>query len=303
MDCLKFQDSLSDYVEGAIDSRSRAECAGHRLICRDCRELYTDVRAMMRALGEVASEDAIPFGNLPIDGRPLDGLNARILAATTAGEMLSCNEFDRLIERYFDGVLLAPTFQTFQGHFEKCSKCRRLMAGIEEAIEICHEIKDAEVDAPPSLQDRILSATVGPRKTSLLQHWKEALIGFSLNVGRGLRTPQMVAALLIFAAGSLLILSRFGSISGMAEHASNQAEQLQLKFNVTSARAMSGVERVETFLFSAPTDNPPQQPQPQDIKQSSQTTQNNDSSAPGNNSPTGQSVKHDSRVRHSQHRK
>ena len=296
MDCIKFQNSLSDYVEGAIDSRSRAESAGHRLICRDCRELYTDVRAMMRTLGEVATDESGPLGGLP-----LDGLNARSLAATTAGEMLSCNEFDRLIERYFDGVLLAPTFQTFQAHFEKCSKCRRLMAGIEEAIEICHEIKDAEVDAPPSLQDRILAATVGPRKTSWLQHWKESLIGFSLNAARALRTPQMVAALLIFAAGSLLILSRFGSIGGMAEHASNQAGQLQQKFNITSARAMSGVERVEIFLFNAPSGNPlqnTQQPQ-----QAAPTVQYKDSPAPGNDPQLQPPKRHEPQSRRPQPRK
>jgi len=245
MDCLKFQDSLSEYVEGELDSRSRTECAAHRLICRDCRELYTDVRATMQALNGAALDDA---GSL--DSIPLEGLNSRILAATTAGEMLSCNEFDRLIERYFDGVLLAPTFQTFQAHFEKCSKCRRLMAGIEEAIEICHEIKEAEVDAPPSLQDRILAATVGPRKTSSIQHWKEMLIGFLINAARVLRTPQMVAALLIFAASSLLILSRFGSVSEMALHATNQAEQLQQKINTSGTMARSGFERVETLLFS-----------------------------------------------------
>jgi predicted anti-sigma-YlaC factor YlaD len=170
MDCLKFQDSLSDYAEGALDSRSRAECAGHRLVCRDCRELYSDVRAMMQALNVFASDDI---------EKP-EGLESRIIAATTTGEMLSCNEFDRLIERYFDGVLLAPTFQTFQGHFEKCSKCRRLMSGIEEAIEICHEIKQAEVDAPPSLQDRILAATVGNQKTSWLGRAKGVLFGFSI---------------------------------------------------------------------------------------------------------------------------
>ena len=125
MDCLKFQDSLSDYVEGTLDSRVRAECAGHRLVCRDCRELYTDVRATLQALNAIAVQDV---------EKP-EGLESRIIAATTTGEMLSCNEFDRLIERYFDGVLLAPMFQTFQAHFEKCSKCRRLMSGIEEAIE------------------------------------------------------------------------------------------------------------------------------------------------------------------------
>lgn len=256
MDCLKFQDSLSDYVEAALDSRSRAECAGHRLVCRDCRELYTDVRATMQALGAVALEDH----------GPLASLESRIIAATTAGEMLSCNEFDRLIERYFDGVLLAPTFHTFQAHFEKCSKCRRLMAGIEEAIEICREIKESELEAPPSLQDRILAATVGPRKTSVLVHWKELMIGFLLNAARTLRTPEMVAALLIFAAGSLLILSRFGSFSEMAEHAGSQVDQLQHKLSITGATALSGLGRVETLLYGgkqANPDSPQNTPQPQ----------------------------------------
>lgn len=237
MDCLKFQDSLSDYVEGAIDSRSRAECAGHRLICRDCRDLYSDVRAMMQTLNAFASEDL---------EKP-EGLESRIIAATTTGEMLSCNEFDRLIERYFDGVLLAPTFQTFQAHFEKCSKCRRLMSGIEEAIEICHEIKQSEVDAPPSLQDRILAATVGNHKTSWLGHAKGVLFGFSINFARSMGTPQMVAALLIFAASSLLVLSRFGGLKEMASQATNQAGQLMTQ----GQRALNGTSLIaQRFSFA-----------------------------------------------------
>jgi predicted anti-sigma-YlaC factor YlaD len=288
MDCLKFQDSLSDYVEGALDSRSRAECAGHRLVCRDCRELYTDVRAMMLALGAVATDDAVS----------LDELNARILAATTAGEMLSCNEFDRLIERYFDGVLLAPTFQTFQAHFEKCAKCRRLMAGIEEAIEICHEIKETEVDAPPSLQDRILAATVGPRKTSLLRHWKELLFGVLLNAGRALRTPQWVAALLIFAAACLLIVSRFGSISAMANHATSQAGQLHQKMVVTSTNALNGLEHIEAFFSGEEQAKPPGITQPLP----SPTPQPAAISPPSGDSQLQPPVRHALPVRRSRHR-
>lgn len=243
MDCLKFQDSLSDYVEGALDSRSRAECAGHRLVCRDCRDLYNDVRAMMQTLNAFASDTV---------EKP-EGLEDRILAATTTGEMLSCNEFDRLIERYFDGVLLAPTFQTFQAHFEKCSKCRRLMSGIEEAIEICHEIKQAEVDAPPSLQDRILAATVGHQKTSWPERAKAALFGFTINFARSMGTPQMVAALLIFAASSLLVLSRFGSLSGMASHAGDRAGQF---VNDTSSMA----QRVSFAFAVGETGSKPKSP-------------------------------------------
>lgn len=104
MNCVRFQDSLSDYIEGALDPRVRAECAAHRLICGECRELYSDVRATVQALNAVGAGDFT---------EP-EGLRNRILAATGAGEMLSCEEFDRLLERYFDGVILAPTFQTFQ---------------------------------------------------------------------------------------------------------------------------------------------------------------------------------------------
>ncbi|MBP6820210.1 MAG: zf-HC2 domain-containing protein [Acidobacteria bacterium] len=220
MDCLKFQDSLSGYADGELDSRSRAECAAHRLMCRDCRELFDDVRLTVKALNAIAVDDY---------EKPA-GLDSRIIAATTTGEMLSCNEFDRLIERYFDGVLLAPTFHTFQIHFEKCSKCRRLMAGIEDAIEICREIKDDEIEAPPSLQDRILAATVGARNTSPFKiSWvrriKESLIGFSHQAARIMMTAEMAAAMLIFGASSLLVLSRFGSLEGMASHTTKQAEQ------------------------------------------------------------------------------
>ncbi len=220
MDCLKFQDSLSDYADGELDSRSRAECAAHRLMCRDCRELFDDVRLTMKALNAIAVDDY---------EKPA-GLDSRIIAATTTGEMLSCNEFDRLIERYFDGVLLAPTFHTFQIHFEKCSKCRRLMAGIEDAIEICREIKDDEIEAPPSLQDRILAATVGARNTSpfkisWVRKFREWLIGFSHQAARIMMTAEMAAAMLIFGASSLLVLSRFGSLEGMASHTTKQAEQ------------------------------------------------------------------------------
>lgn len=216
MDCLKFQDHLSEYADGELDSRARAECAAHRLMCRDCRGLFDDVRATMKALNAIAFDDY---------EKP-EGLDSRIIAATTTGEMLSCNEFDRLIERYFDGVLLAPTFHTFQAHFEKCSKCRRLMGGIEDAIEICREIKDAEIEAPPSLQDRILAATVGSRKTSWLGRAKESLIGFWIKTARTMMTPEMAAAMLIFAASSLLVLSRFGGLEGMASHTGKQAEQI-----------------------------------------------------------------------------
>ncbi|MGE0133320.1 MAG: anti-sigma factor [Blastocatellales bacterium] len=253
MNCVRFQDSLSDYIEGSLDSRIRAECAAHRLICGECRELYNDVRATVQALNAVGAEDFT-------EAAEPEGLRNRILSATTTGEMLSCGEFDRLLERYFDGVILAPTFQTFQSHFEKCFKCRRLLNGIEEAIEMCHEVKDAEVEVPNSLHDRIVAATVGRESAGWIGYAQSAIVNFA----RPLMSPQMAVAAMILAAISLLVTSRFGSVSNLTyqaeEKAGNLVNEGQRKINSTSAMALSGFQRVSyglnSFLFNSPAAKP-----------------------------------------------
>lgn len=247
MNCVRFQDSLSDYIEGALDSRLRAECAAHRLICGECRELYNDVRATVQALNAVGAGDFIE----PAEPAELEGLRNRILAATTTGEMLSCAEFDRLLERYFDGVILAPTFQTFQSHFEQCFKCRRLLNGIEEAIEMLHEVKEAEIEAPSSLHDRIIAATIGRESGGWVRRAQSAIVNFA----QPLMSPQMAVAAMILAAISLLVISRFGSVSNLTNQAEQKAESLvsegQRKLNSTGAMALSGFQRI-SFLLNGP---------------------------------------------------
>ena len=270
MNCSRFQDSITDYLDSALDSRARAEFATHRLRCRQCRELFSDVRAAVGALGSCAKDE-----------REISAeLESRILSATTAGEMLSCRAFDNLLERYFDGVILAPTFQTFQAHFEHCSKCRRLLAGIEDAIEMCREVKESEVEVPNSLYDRIAAATVGvkpeePGRAAWLRRWQSAF----QNLARRFWTPQWAAAALIFAASGLMIISRFGSVSGMASEASAHTERLMLEgreaINQTGLMAITGIQRVSDGVNSmlqdareakskakTPQSDPPPSPQP-----------------------------------------
>ncbi len=243
MNCVKFQDALSDYLEGALNPRDRAECAAHRLICGECRDLYNDVREAVQALGALRLCDAAP-----------EGLQSRIIARTTTGEMLSCGEFDRLLERYFDGVILAPTFQTFQSHFERCLKCRRLLNGIEEAIAMLQEAKEAEVEVPISLHDRIVAATIGRDRSNRIRLAQSALANFA----QRLMSPQMAVAAMIIALISLLINSRFGGVSNLTASAEQKVESLvnqgQQKINGAGAAARSGFRRVSyevnAFLFS-----------------------------------------------------
>ena len=238
MDCRKFQDLISDYIEGALDARLRTECGAHRLRCRDCREIYNDVRGAMNALSGLATEP-MPA---PV------ALEDRILAATTTGVMLNCDEFDRLLERYFDGVILAPTFQTFQSHFEQCGKCRRLLGSIEDAIELCHEVKQDEVEVPRQLCDRIVAATSG---TSSRWHFKSILQQVAAKgrfiSGRAV-SRQWATAAIIFVAAFTLTMLRFGSVSGLAAHAEATAERMvhesHVAINETGVLAVASFQMV-----------------------------------------------------------
>ncbi len=244
MDCSKFQDQISDCLEGSLESRARAECAAHRLYCRSCREVYSDVRTTLSALKGLAS-NPMPA---PVS------LEDRILASTTAGVMLNCGEFDQLLERYFDGVILAPTFQTFQSHFEKCSKCRRLLGSIEDAIELCHEVKSGEVDVPSQLCDRIVAATSGRHRVRDAIGRLQRLPGRMRESIGSIWSPQWAAAGLIFLSSCTLFALRFGSVSGLASHAEAQAEKLvtdgQSAINQTGVTALIGIQRVSNNVSS-----------------------------------------------------
>jgi predicted anti-sigma-YlaC factor YlaD len=238
MDCGKFQDLISDYLEGALDARLRTECGAHRLRCSECREIYNDVRGAMNALSGLATEP-MPA---PV------ALEDRILAATTTGVMLNCDEFDRLLERYFDGVILAPTFQTFQSHFEQCRKCRRLLGSIEDAIELCHEVKQDEVEVPRQLCDRIVAATSG---TGSRWHFRSILERVAAK-GRFLSSRavsrQWATAAIIFLAAFTLTTLRFGSVSGLAAHAEAKAERMvhesHVAINETGVLALASFQMV-----------------------------------------------------------
>lgn len=239
MNCSHFQELVSDYIEGELAPVARAECASHRLICRECRALYDEVKAMVRTLNGLG-EEGLPPG---------EELTGRIMAATTAGEMLGCREFDQLLAGYFDGVIMAPTYHTFQYHFLSCEKCRRLMAGVEEAISLCHEIRETEIEMPENLPERIVAATAGVGASAVKrgsggQRWWARGRELVQTIDRG----RVAAAILIIAASGLLIVSRYGSVSGMATHATMQADLIVLdgqeRLSRTSIEARGRLERL-----------------------------------------------------------
>ena len=221
MNCSIFQDKISEYLDGELVARAKAEFAAHRLSCRACREVFNNVRDTVQALNGYAREDHAD--SIPA----LQALEARIVDATSAGEMLSCTEFDKMIERYFDGVILGPTFQSFQGHFADCWKCRRLLRGIEEAKEMMREARE-EHEMPAGLSKRIMAATIGQETNTFFDK-----LSHSLKVG------QWVAAMLIFAATGMMINYRYGSVENMATQKQELFNQAVID---TGSMAVAGMQ-------------------------------------------------------------
>ena len=231
IECSRFQEVLTDYLEGSVCPEVRVTCAVHRLKCRECRDLHDQVKSSMRLL-EVVRLEAPP---------PPSTLVRRIIDATCQGEMAGCEAFDHLISRYFDGVILAPDYQEFQRHFEACEKCRFLLAGIEVAIEDCQRLGQVEVEVPAGLARRVFSATIGDAGLGIeLNRWvgpmARRLLG-SVDPG------QIAAASLIIAASVLLIVTRFDSLDRMAIQADLAVSRGQVRVVQTGyeARASLGV--------------------------------------------------------------
>ncbi|MFN0110262.1 MAG: anti-sigma factor family protein [Blastocatellia bacterium] len=152
MDCLQFEDAISDYLDCGLARPERRTFCEHLLACRPCHQTFNDVREALDAchvIRESGENSVLAFA----------GVKQRILKATSAGEMLSCRTLDALISDYFDGVIESASETIFNEHFAVCSDCRRLVEGVRESLEM-----PETVEVPVQLYDRIFAATVGVRR-------------------------------------------------------------------------------------------------------------------------------------------
>jgi predicted anti-sigma-YlaC factor YlaD len=152
MDCVQFEEKVSDYLECSLPRPERRSFAEHLLACRDCHVVFNDVREIMsncHHLKEAQMREITEFVEF----------KQRLLDATTTGEMLSCRTLDALISDYFDGLIDSSYENLFHQHFASCEGCRRLVEGVRESLE---ESEAAEISE--QLYSRIIAATSGARR-------------------------------------------------------------------------------------------------------------------------------------------
>lgn len=54
MTCHELVDVLTDYLEGALDARRRADVERHVVICRGCANYLAQIRSTIDLLGRLA---------------------------------------------------------------------------------------------------------------------------------------------------------------------------------------------------------------------------------------------------------
>ncbi len=147
MECARFEELISDYLDCGMARPERRNFCEHLLACRPCHLLFNDVREAIDACHEWKQSQMREIAMFT-------EVERRIINATTAGEMLSCRTLDALISDYFDGLIESAYETIFNEHFAVCDGCRRLVEGVRESLE-----EPEPFEAPEELYDRIFAVT------------------------------------------------------------------------------------------------------------------------------------------------
>lgn len=205
--CADFEDRLTDYLDGVLDSEMNRAFAEHALRCPVCHELLSEVKNTLQAC-RVAEAPA-----------PSRGLEARILNSTVPETAMTCGEFEDYLTDYLDGFLPAPLFHRWERHAALCESCTELPGSVVRAIGACYTYINEERPVPAGLHARILQATLGTTDAEEVRAPLAARIAARLRMWLDpIVSPQLatVATMLLVAVLVLTnTVSADGSISGM----------------------------------------------------------------------------------------
>jgi anti-sigma factor RsiW len=205
--CADFEDRLTDYLDGALDTIENRAFAEHAMRCPVCHELLSEVKNTLQACRTA---------DVPVPARELE---ARILHVTVPEMAMTCEEFEDYLTDYLDGFLPAPLFHRWERHAALCESCTELPGSVVRAIGACYTYINEERAVPFGLHERILQATLGTTAAEEIRAPLAARIAARLRMWLDpIVSPQLatVATMLLVAVLVLTsTVSADGSISGM----------------------------------------------------------------------------------------
>ena len=231
INCSQFEESLTDYLDKALDGVTQKAVAAHALSCPLCHSLLNEVKGALAVCRSLAEPKL-----------PVTRLEARILASTVPNSALHCEEFEDYLTDYLDGFLPAQVFHRWERHAVLCDECTYLPGEVVRSLAAIVSYKLDELPVPAGLHARILHNTIGTEsaasaKASFADRFKEWVRGFSFPIS----IPQLapVAMMMMFA---FLVFSQTVSADGSLSDVYAKSFQLAEQTYEQSAAAWNGKE-------------------------------------------------------------
>ncbi len=267
--CAEFEDRLTDYLDGLLDSTTQIAFNGHALRCPVCHDLLSEVKNTLRSCRTAT----VPA--------PSATLDARILMSTAPESAMTCGEFEDYLTDYLDGFLPATLYHRWERHAALCANCTNLPGEVVRSIGACYTYINEERPVPAALHARILQATLG---TTEAEQLRAPLSARLIELVRGwldtIVSPQLatVATMLLVAVlVGTSTLSDDGSISGMYRASLRFASRTYERgANLPASRAvmsgdLKGVKgSLENLLGSPASNEKGVTPQPQNTPPASE---------------------------------
>lgn len=231
INCSRFEEFLTDYLDRTLDVRTHKAVAEHALKCPLCHSLLNEVKGSMAVCREMAEPKA-----------PLTRLEAKILSSTMPQTTIACDEFEAYLTDYLDGFLPAQVFHRWERHAVLCDDCTDLPGAVVRSIAALVTYKLEEIPVPAGLHQRILQQTIGTEiaktaKASWTSQFGEWVRGLSFPIS----VPQLapVAMMMMFA---FLVFSQTVSADGSLTDVYAKSYQLAEQTYKQGADAWNGAE-------------------------------------------------------------
>ncbi|HWP44927.1 MAG TPA: zf-HC2 domain-containing protein, partial [Blastocatellia bacterium] len=137
MDCSRFEQQLSEYLDGQLEAAASSLLAAHALQCRECRQLLDEVKF---AINECKREDEIPS---------FDQIESALIKIGLEHRAIDCPAFEEIITEFLDGFVPAAVYHRFEAHSASCQKCSTLLTDVVYAVAACHSVHTYEEYEPP----------------------------------------------------------------------------------------------------------------------------------------------------------
>lgn len=220
MDCSRFEEQLSDYLDGQMTQGETGAFAAHALQCRPCRRLMDEIKAALRECRESDVVDAP------------ESLEASLVLIPFERAPLDCHGFQEIITEFLDGFVPASRYHKFEEHSKECAECSRLLTDVVYAVAACHSVHtyaDYEV-AEPLIKSLIeIAPSSQPSRSRAFINRAIAIAAFILpSAPQSAPWSFATASTLTFATVALLLFgfSDDGTVGGIYRQAHVKVAEL-----------------------------------------------------------------------------